>query len=135
MSDRLGPMTYGKKEEEIILGREIAQHRDYSEETAQAIDDEVREFIEEAEEQADTILREKEDKLHALAEALLELEVLDSDQIDRILAGEKVSKRRRTRRRRSPSKSKTASKPKAAAAPKTPEPASKREPKIPEEAP
>ena len=129
MSDRLGPMTYGKKEEEIFLGREIAQHRDYSERTAQAIDEEVRKFIEEAEGRADTILRENEDKLHALAEALLELEVLDGDQIDHILAGEKVTKRRRTRRRRSPSK------PKAAAAPKAPEPVLRREPKIPEEAP
>jgi cell division protease FtsH len=92
MSERLGPLTYGKKEEEIFLGREIAQHRDYSERTAELIDEEVKVLIESAERRADQILRENVEKLHALAHVLLELEVLDGAQIDRILAGEKVGK-------------------------------------------
>ncbi len=105
MSEKLGPLTYGKKEEEIFLGREIVQHRDYSENTAQAIDAEVRALINAAEETALRLLRENEDKMHMLAKALLEFEVLDGDQIDKLLRGEKIRKttpgrspRRRSRR-------------------------------------
>jgi cell division protease FtsH len=103
MSEKLGPLTYGKKEEEIFLGREIAQHRDYSEKTAQTIDAEVRALIDAAEETALRLLRENEDKMHMLAQALLEFEVLDGDQIDRLLRGEKIRKTTpgRTPRRRS----------------------------------
>ena len=104
MSEKLGPLTYGKKEEEIFLGREIAQHRDYSEKTAQAIDTEVRALIDAAEETALRLLRENEDKMHMLAQALLEFEVLDGDQIDKLLRGEKIRKTtpgRTTPRRRS----------------------------------
>jgi cell division protease FtsH len=103
MSEKLGPLTYGKKEEEIFLGREIAQHRDYSEKTAQTIDAEVRALIDEAEETALRLLRENEDKMHMLAQALLEFEVLDGDQIDKLLRGEKIRKTTpgRTPRRRS----------------------------------
>lgn len=92
MSERLGPLTYGKKEEEIFLGREIAQHRDYSEKTAQLIDEEVRRLVDEAEARATQILKENEDKLHAIAKALLEFEVLDGHQMDRILKGERLRK-------------------------------------------
>ncbi|MCR4439688.1 MAG: ATP-dependent zinc metalloprotease FtsH [candidate division KSB1 bacterium] len=100
MSDRLGPVTFGKKGEEIFLGREIAQHRDYSEKTAQLIDEEVKRFVLSAAEDVEKLLAENIDKLHALANALLEREILDGEEIDRILAGQALapSKNRRTQR-------------------------------------
>src|SRR5207245_770354 len=70
----LGPLTFGKQEEQIFLGREIAQHRDYSEHTAVSIDDEVRKFILQGYERAKTILTENRDALIRIAEALLERE-------------------------------------------------------------
>jgi len=88
MTDNLGPVAFGKKEEEIFLGREIAQHRDYSEKTAQDIDKEVSLIIKEAQTRAETIIKENIDKLHSLTNALLEYEILDSDQINKILKGE-----------------------------------------------
>jgi cell division protease FtsH len=90
MSEELGPLTFGKKEEEIFLGREIAKHRDYSEETAKQIDAEVRKIVEEAEAKATNLLQGNQEKLHTLAKALLEKEILDGEQIDRILKGEKL---------------------------------------------
>jgi cell division protease FtsH len=90
MSEKLGPLTFGKKEEEIFLGREIAKHRDYSELTAQEIDEEVKRIVEEAEKKAFDLLSGNLDKLHLLAEALLEKEILDGEEIDRILRGEKL---------------------------------------------
>jgi cell division protease FtsH len=88
MSELLGPLAFGKKEEEIFLGREIAQHRDYSERTAQLIDEEVKKIVLEATQRAAGILQKNEDKLHAMASALLEREMLDGDEIDAILNGE-----------------------------------------------
>jgi cell division protease FtsH len=93
MSETLGPLTFGKKSEEIFLGREIAQHRDYSEETARKIDDEVKRIVLECQEKAEKILKDNIDKLNALAEALLEKEVLDSDEIDAIINGKKMEKK------------------------------------------
>jgi cell division protease FtsH len=90
MSDRLGPLTFGKKEEEIFLGREIARHRDYSEKTAQLIDDEVRAIVEKAEAKATKLLSESIEKLHIVAKALLEHESLDGEEIDKLLAGEEL---------------------------------------------
>lgn len=90
MSEKLGPLTFGKKEEEIFLGREIAKHRDYSELTAQEIDREVKRIVEEAERRATDLLTANLDKLHSLARALLEREILDGDQLDRILKGEEL---------------------------------------------
>jgi len=90
MSERLGPLTFGKKEEQIFLGREIATHRDYSEYTAQEIDKEVRRIVEEAEKKATQLLSASIDKLHLLANALLDREILDGEEIDRILKGEKL---------------------------------------------
>lgn len=90
MSDKLGPVAFGKKEEEIFLGREIAQHRDYSEKTAQEIDLEVTQIISKAGDRAEKILNERIELLHALTDALLEYEILDSEQIDKILNGEKL---------------------------------------------
>jgi cell division protease FtsH len=90
MSERLGPLTFGKKEEQIFLGREIATHRDYSEQTAQEIDKEVKRIVEEAEARATELLTANVDKLHLLANALLEREILDGEEIDRILRGEEL---------------------------------------------
>jgi cell division protease FtsH len=88
MSDTMGPLTFGKKEEEIFLGREIAKHRDYSELTAQKIDEEVKRIVLEATGRAANIIKQNEDKLHALAHALLEREMVDGDEIDAIFNGE-----------------------------------------------
>ena len=96
MSEKLGPVTFGKKEEEIFLGREIAQHRDYSETTAQEIDREVRSIITAAQQKSEKLLNENIDSLHALANALLDYEILDGDQISRILKGEKLAPKRPT---------------------------------------
>ncbi len=92
MSEELGPLTFGKKEEEIFLGREIARHRDYSEQTAQKIDDEVTRIIREAEGKARKLLDENFDTLKAVAEALLEFEMLDGEEIDSLMKGEKLDR-------------------------------------------
>jgi cell division protease FtsH len=85
MSEKLGPMTFGKKEEEIFLGRDFTQRVDYSETTALQIDAEVRRIIMEAYECAKTLLRRNVEVLHKMAEALLEREVIDGAEIDHIL--------------------------------------------------
>jgi len=87
MSDIMGPITFGQKQEEIFLGREIAQHRDFSERTAQEIDTEVKRIIMEASHRAHEILQNNVDKLHVLAKALLEKEILDGYEIDILLNG------------------------------------------------
>jgi cell division protease FtsH len=81
MSDQMGPLTFGKKEEQIFLGREIAQHRDYSEATAVRIDAEVSELVKRGYEKAKQILEERRDALLRIAEALLEREVLDGADV------------------------------------------------------
>ena len=86
MSD-LGPLAFGKKEEQIFLGREIAQHRDYSEHTAIRIDEEVQRIISEQYKRAKEIITENKDVMVRLAETLLERETLDGVQIRRIVAG------------------------------------------------
>ena len=73
----LGPLTYGKKEQQIFLGREIAQHRDFSDDTAKQIDVEVRSFVDEAYQSAYKILEDNQDIMHRMAAALLERETLD----------------------------------------------------------
>ncbi len=90
MSDKLGPLTFGKKEEMVFLGREIASHKDYSEQTAVLIDQEVRGIIERAHEKAVSLLKGNMDKLSLLANTLLERETLDGDEMDRVLRGEKL---------------------------------------------
>jgi cell division protease FtsH len=92
MSDKLGPLAFGKKSEEIFLGREITQHRDFSEKTAMIIDEEVRGIVERSYNNAEEILQANLDKLHNLATALLEHEILDSDEIDTIMHGERLAK-------------------------------------------
>jgi len=83
----LGPMAFGKKEEQIFLGREISQHRDFSEETAKQIDAEVRNFVDAAYKAAYTLLDENKDAMHRLAAALLERESLDGVEIKMVLEG------------------------------------------------
>ncbi len=90
MSDKLGPLAYGAKEEEIFLGREIQKHRDYSEKTAIEIDDEIRGIINTAFDRAVNILSDNIELLHKLSEELLEREILDGDEIDRIIRGENL---------------------------------------------
>jgi cell division protease FtsH len=85
MSPRLGPLTFGRKEEEIFIGREITQVRDYSDQTAELIDSEVNRVVVEADEIAQRLIREHRDRLDRLATALLERESLDGDGIDEIL--------------------------------------------------
>ena len=86
MSD-LGPMSFGKKEEQIFLGREIAQHRDYSEETAIRIDEQVRKIIDDAYTRARQVIEERSDALVRIAEALLEREVLEGAEVLQLIEG------------------------------------------------
>jgi cell division protease FtsH len=90
MSDKLGPLSYGAKEEEIFLGREIQRHRDYSEKTAIDIDDEIREIVNSSMGRAEKILKENIDVLHKLSKELLEREILDSEEIDKLIRGEEL---------------------------------------------
>ena len=88
MSDAMGPLSYGKKEEAIFLGREIAQHRDYSENTAIEIDKEVKRIVMDNYQRAKALIREREAVLHGLAKALLEKETLDAVEIEAIVNGQ-----------------------------------------------
>jgi cell division protease FtsH len=85
MSEKLGPMTFGKKEEQIFLGRDFTQLQDYSEHTAVEIDAEVRRIIQESYQQAKDLLAANIDVLHKIAEVLLDKEVLDGAEIDEII--------------------------------------------------
>jgi cell division protease FtsH len=88
MSDAMGPLTFGKKEEQIFLGREIAQHQDYSEDTALKIDAEVKKFVMDSYSRATELLTTHKQQLLDIAEALLTREVLDADQVQRLARGE-----------------------------------------------
>jgi cell division protease FtsH len=90
MSEVIGPVAFSNRHEEVFLGREIVQPREYSEETARLIDAEVRRIVNEAMERAETLLRENLPALHRLAQALLEREVLDGNDVERILRGEEL---------------------------------------------
>jgi cell division protease FtsH len=85
MSEKMGPLTFGKKEQEIFLGREISQHRDYSEHTAIEIDTEVKRLVMENYERAKTIIKTNMKALRAIAEALLERESLEGPEIEQII--------------------------------------------------
>jgi cell division protease FtsH len=89
MSD-LGPLSFGKKEEQIFLGREIAQHRDYSEATAVMIDEEVRKLVKKAYDRASQLIDEHADALVRVAEALLEREVLEGEEIKALIEGREL---------------------------------------------
>jgi cell division protease FtsH len=90
MSDKLGPLAYGAKEEELFLGREITKTRNFSEHTAIAIDAEVRSIVTRSMKRADKILKDNVKILHRLSSALLEREILDSEEINKIIRGEEL---------------------------------------------
>ncbi|MFA5355067.1 MAG: ATP-dependent zinc metalloprotease FtsH, partial [Thermodesulfovibrionales bacterium] len=90
MSERLGPLTFGKKDEQIFLGREIAKHKDYSEKTAEEIDDEIRRIVTSAYEESKRLLQENTGLLDALAHTLLEKETVDGQEIDDLLERERA---------------------------------------------
>ncbi len=87
---RLGPLTFGKKEEQIFLGREIAQHRDFSEETARQIDEEVRRLIDEAYNSAYSLVKEYSPAMHRIANALLERETIDAEEVRLLIEGKEL---------------------------------------------
>ena len=87
----LGPLTFGKKEQEVFLGREIGQARDFSDDTAKQIDEEVRKFVDAGYSSAYTILDTHHDIMHRMAEALLERETLDAAEIKLIIEGKELS--------------------------------------------
>ena len=100
MSDAMGPLTFGKKEEQIFLGREIAQHQDYSEDTALKIDQEVKRFVtDELRARARAARRAQGRRSIKIADALLAREVLDADQVSRLVAGLPLDEPRPPRRR------------------------------------
>ena len=116
MSDLLGPMTFGKKNEEVFLGREIQSSRDYSEVTARMIDEEISRIVRDSQRLADEILRKDIEILHRLAKELLKYETIDSNDLGKILKGEKLTrplngaagpKKQRSPRRRYQRKSNT----------------------------
>ena len=87
MSEKLGPLTFGRPEEQVFLGRDIARHQDYSEDTAVQIDQEVRRIVTENYERAKTILTNNREILDKVADALLEREVLDAEDVKMIIDG------------------------------------------------
>jgi cell division protease FtsH len=88
----LGPLSFGKKDEQIFLGREIAQHRDYSEATAIKIDEQVRKLVEDAYNTAKEIIEQRSDAMVRIAEALLEREVLDGSEVIDLINGKPLQK-------------------------------------------
>jgi cell division protease FtsH len=91
MSDAMGPLTFGKKEEQIFLGREIAQHQDYSEDTAIKIDQEVRLIVSQNYDRARDALTARKEALLRVADELLSREVLDGEQVKKVVAGESIA--------------------------------------------
>lgn len=87
LSTRLGPLAYGEEEEEVFLGRSVTQHKNVSDDTAHAIDEEIRSFIDRNYDRAKRLLEENLDKLHVMSEALMKYETIDSEQIEDIMAG------------------------------------------------
>ena len=87
LSDRMGPLAYGEDEGEVFLGRSVTQHKAMSDDTAHAIDEEIRSLIDNNYDRAEAILKDNMDKLHAMADALMKFETIDSDQIADIMEG------------------------------------------------
>jgi cell division protease FtsH len=87
----LGPLSYGKKEEQIFLGREIAQHRDYSEETAIRIDEQVKKLVQGGYDTAAAILEKHSEAVVKIAEALLVREILDGNEVMQIVNGQTLA--------------------------------------------
>jgi cell division protease FtsH len=92
MSEKMGPLSYGKKDEQIFLGREFATHKDYSEETAKSIDQEITLIVTTCYKNAKRLLEENSNTLHHIAEALLEKEVLNTEELDQIIEKDKYPK-------------------------------------------
>jgi len=101
MSDKMGPLAFGSKEEEIFLGKEFSRHRDYSDKTAIEIDEEVKRIVMNAEKRANDLIRANLDKLHALSHALLEREILDGHEIDLIMQGKTLKPIRKSSKKSS----------------------------------
>jgi cell division protease FtsH len=97
MTEELGPLSYGEKDESIFLGREINRHRDYSEKTAETIDSLMRKIVESQYDRAQALLTEHRDELDRLAKALLEFELLDREDIDKVIKGVVLSSVKKTR--------------------------------------
>lgn len=95
MSDKLGAAAFRRGEEHVFLGRELTQQRDFSEQTAQLIDDEIRRILDEVERKAENLMQKHRNKLEALAKALIETETLDADEIKRIFKGAEAQGRSR----------------------------------------
>ncbi|ACV27776.1 ATP-dependent zinc metalloprotease FtsH [Kangiella koreensis] len=91
LSDKLGPLSYAEDEGEVFLGRSVTQHKNISDETARAIDAEIRDIIDRNYNRAKTILQEHMDKLHAMADALMKYETIDANQIKEIMDGDDPS--------------------------------------------
>jgi len=87
LSDRLGPLTYSEDDGEVFLGRSVTRHKNVSDETAHAIDEEIRTVINRNYQRSEGLLRDNLDKLHAMADALIKYETIDAEQIDDIMAG------------------------------------------------
>lgn len=87
MSDVIGPVRYASRHDEVFLGREITQPADHSEETARAIDSEIRRLIIDAERAAEELMRENIDLLHSCSKALIEREILDASELDVLISG------------------------------------------------
>ena len=85
MSPELGPMTFGHRQDQVFLGRDIGRDKDYSEEVAAKIDKEIRKFIDEAYQKTESLLNENMDKLHLIADALIERETLEGEEIDQLM--------------------------------------------------
>ncbi|MFQ5914392.1 MAG: ATP-dependent zinc metalloprotease FtsH [Nitrospinota bacterium] len=90
MSERLGPLSFGKEDETIFLGREIQRHKDYSEKTAEAIDEEIKRIVMDNYGRAERIVQEHRDKLEAITEALMDRETIDGNEVDMLIRGEKL---------------------------------------------
>jgi cell division protease FtsH len=87
LSDRLGPLSYGEEEGEVFLGHSVTRHKNVSDETAHAIDEEIRTIVDRNYQRAHKILDEHTDCLHTMADALMKYETIDAKQIDDIMAG------------------------------------------------
>lgn len=90
MSPELGPMTFGHRQDQVFLGRDIGRDKDYSEEVAAKIDKEIRKFIDEACQKTESLLNENMDKLHLIADALIERETLEGEEIDQLMKYGKI---------------------------------------------
>lgn len=90
MSPELGPMTFGHRQDQVFLGRDIGRDKDYSEEVAAKIDKEIRKFIDEAYQKTESLLNENMDKLHLIADALIERETLEGEEIDQLMKYGKI---------------------------------------------